>query len=96
MFFNILEDRLQGLKVTVNVADDRLHAWLSQGRGAAQGRLRSLPVVGEAAEDTSKPTLNEVYCCTERVSRGRHLAKSSNRCLFLIPATLRKGEKLFP
>ncbi len=34
LFLDVLEDRLQGLQVTVNVADDRLHAWLSQGRSA--------------------------------------------------------------
>ena len=37
LFFNILEDGLQRLKVAVDIANDRLHAWLSGCSSAAPG-----------------------------------------------------------
>ena len=56
LFFNILEDSLECLKVTVYVANDRLHAWLSRvlQRPARRSDSRSHPAMGVAAEDTGK------------------------------------------
>src|SRR5207237_64974 len=40
---DVLQDRLEGLVVAVDVADDGLHTWLSGGLGAAPRPARSPP-----------------------------------------------------
>src|SRR5205823_6063420 len=73
---DVCKDGLQGFQVTVNIADDGLHAWISQGcsavrcAGAAGG-----PGPGCAVVETSRALPENGFLkCTvpaERVSRGQ-------------------------
>jgi hypothetical protein len=70
LLVNVLEDGLQRLEVTVDIADNRLHAWLSPGQPRWVGDLHG-SVRTAAADIPCERPMKKVYPCAGKGVKWR-------------------------